>query len=345
MGPLLVHFAVMEGRSTPGQLVYRPDEYSFDFTGAGGRRPPGGRSLLVNDLQLEMAESGAVLYAWGLAPQTEWQARPLEVPKASSGGLLASPTRWPALGASVRVNWDRWPTYHDPDSGWICIGQHRSAGSAIVEYASGCMAVVDGDRLVAVWLKPADWEEKTERDSPALTAERYGNGYEISRPTDLTMDELRVWNTIRSELLVRVFEGRPVAVVERSWEGRPALAAEVTHTAPIRILGKGFWLTLLPRAAPDVLRKLGADSENYGAELWIIATTSAAVAEEVLRSVEESLGPDGIPPQSPCEAMSTVSDDHAVWWLHPERAEAEALGEVETLLSLVGWRLTTSSGR
>lgn len=210
--------------------------------------------MLVNDLQLEIDEDGTVLYPWGLAPETEWQVRSLGRPKPSPGLLTASPTRRLPVGASVRVNWDRWPTYHDPDAGWICIGEHQAHSSAVVEFASGCTAVLDDDRLVAVWLKPAEREESSRRDTPALTVERYGDGFEISRPKDLTMDELRVWDTIRLELLARAFEGRAVAIAERTWDRTPSLAAELTHIAPTDILGGAFWLTLVPRADSDILR-------------------------------------------------------------------------------------------
>lgn len=167
----------------------------------------------------------------------------------------------------------------------------------------------------------------------------YGNGFEIGRPDDLDVRELETWGAFRGELLARVFGGRSVAVAERSWSGTQPLTPMLTQYTATRILRKAFWLTVLEPADPNVLRELGADGDNWGGELWVVATPSVERAEELLRSIENSFAPDSQPPQASCEAMATVFDDHAVWWLAPQLAADEVRRAVDSVASAVGWRI------
>jgi hypothetical protein len=69
----MIQFAKSERSALAGQLLYRANEYSFDFEfeskdealfRAGDK---GTTSLLVGTLQIEIGiETGAALYVWGL---------------------------------------------------------------------------------------------------------------------------------------------------------------------------------------------------------------------------------------------------------------------------------------
>jgi hypothetical protein len=55
--------------ATNSSLVYRPEEFSFDITPA----PLSGfTSVLLDDLNLEVDETGKVVSVWGLCPHTRW---------------------------------------------------------------------------------------------------------------------------------------------------------------------------------------------------------------------------------------------------------------------------------
>jgi hypothetical protein len=319
--------------------VYRANEHSFDFIPAAGSPRRGGRSVLVNDLQLEIDEAGCVLYAWGLAPQTEWQAASLTMPAATPGALWAMPSRKIVAGASVRVDWARWPTLHDADNGVVCIGDAATSGTAAVRFAQGCVAVLEGNQLAAVWLRADRTDDEATRAGPALRLEPFGDGYLISEPAGLSVTDRAVWATIRSELAVRTFADRPVTIAERRYSRTPSLAGELAKAPSILLGGGGFWATPLPRADRAVLRDLATDSSNFGGDLWMLGTNDREVADAALRAALESLPLDATPSSSPCEAMSTVWDDHAVCWLHPTGAPQDVRGAVVELASSVGWRV------
>lgn len=175
--------------------------------------------------------------------------------------------------------------------------------------------------------------------SRQLTLTRYGNGFEIGRPDDLTVRELRTWSRFRGELLARAFGARSVAVAELSWSGTPPLAPILTDHPAESILDGAFWLTLLTDADPGALRQLGADSANWGGELWVIGSASVDTAETFLRSIADSFAPGADAPAASCEAMATVFDDHAVWWLAPEQAAEEVREVVSGVASSIGWRV------
>jgi hypothetical protein len=136
--------------AAPGDLVYRSDEYSFDTL----NRLSGVTSLLINDIQLEVTEQGAVSHVWGLCDHpSRWQASNLTAPIARGGALLCPASLTP--GVSIRLNDQRWAVRHDTRTGWIAIGDHKEAESdEVVEFQSNCRAVLRDGELVCLWLKP-----------------------------------------------------------------------------------------------------------------------------------------------------------------------------------------------
>lgn len=148
-----MRFAPIEAPPRRGTLVYRISERSFDFIHEGPS-PTGGYSLLVNDLQLEIDGSGRVLYPWGIAPRERWQQMSSGPPNPVEGGLRALFTTRPTLGTSQRLNKERWATAFDQHTGWVCVGNSRLTGDIAVEFATNCIAVISGEQLVALWLRP-----------------------------------------------------------------------------------------------------------------------------------------------------------------------------------------------
>jgi hypothetical protein len=144
----------LEPLSHPFDLEYIVEDYSFDSV----PRPPGGiTSLVINTLQLEIDRWGQVLYVWGLCPSVAWRDTDLE-PPSSSPGRLTVLLEQITPGVSVGVTEDsyEWSAYFNRSTGWVSL-QHPSASldtCTTVEFASHCVAMLAGERLVAIWLQP-----------------------------------------------------------------------------------------------------------------------------------------------------------------------------------------------
>jgi len=148
-------FAIIPGKVSLGiQLLYLKNEYSFYSENTPDLR---GVSVLVNDVELFFDDDGQILYVSGYCPYQEWQKTPLVVPAYLSAGLvLVSPEpKSVPSGTSIGINDlnSRWYVYVNVE-GWICIGDPADRGDQAVEFAPNCVAVLKGDFLVALWLKP-----------------------------------------------------------------------------------------------------------------------------------------------------------------------------------------------
>ncbi len=151
MGGGRLKFRPVEFPASSGSLIYRPDEYSFDFA----PRLPGGRSILMNDLQLEVSEQGLIVYVWGYCPYQTWvptRAMPDRIERAA---LAVSGIDQIPPGASTRLWDERMPMLWNAGAGWFFVGESvQSTAKPHLEFADGCVAVLDGEELVGLWLHP-----------------------------------------------------------------------------------------------------------------------------------------------------------------------------------------------
>jgi len=133
-------------------LVYRSDDYSFDIEPLDGT---GDTSIMINDLQLEIDHEGKIIYVWGLCPLIEYKETN-EFPHGyKPGSLVALLDKPPVLGISYRLNEDsRWPIYINKKKGWVCLGNSETKDKQLIEFAPNCVATIDGQELIAVWLHP-----------------------------------------------------------------------------------------------------------------------------------------------------------------------------------------------
>lgn len=133
-------------------LIYRNEDYSFDREPHDGT---GFTSIMINDLQLEIDEEGKIIYVWGLCPlilHEETNEVPSEYKACSLVALLNRP---PVPGISYRLNEDkRWPIYINKKKGWVCLGNPETKNKQLIEFAPNCVATMDGQELIAVWLHP-----------------------------------------------------------------------------------------------------------------------------------------------------------------------------------------------
>lgn len=136
------------------KLVYRPDDYAFS---AEPRPHNRSSSVLVNDLELIVdGPGGQVVLVEGYCPYQSWAVARLAPPASERAGLRVAGVEFlPGVANELDDPRTRdWPVSVDPESGWLCIGD-RTARHQGVEFAPGCVAVLDGETLVALWLRPA----------------------------------------------------------------------------------------------------------------------------------------------------------------------------------------------
>lgn len=150
----MITFHSAGGELSPGRLVYRRDEYSFDFA----PRSLGSRSIGIGTLQIGIDEDQRLVSVWGMCPYSTWREGRLTIPRLSSGAVVADGLADLPLGHTVPVDsGSRWPIVRDPNSGWICVGDHEvTKYDQFIEFASGCAVGLSGGELVGLWLHPDD---------------------------------------------------------------------------------------------------------------------------------------------------------------------------------------------
>jgi hypothetical protein len=133
-------------------LVYRPEEFSFDVTPSIA----GFTSVLLDDLNLEVDETGKVVSVWGMCPHTRWEEATLTPPKAAYGELFVLPDEPLQRAVSLRLTPDRkyHPTFVDSKNGWVEI-----RGASKPKLALGIMSGVIFEishlgEFCALWLHP-----------------------------------------------------------------------------------------------------------------------------------------------------------------------------------------------
>ena len=138
-----------------GTLVYVPNDYAFDFRTMV--KPDQHSSVQINSLQLAVNCDGTVLYAYGYCPLLKHRETDLFPPAASRpGGLFASRQKEWAPGIAYTIGGPTdWPVWINKKGGWVCLGEPRYKGPVeAIEFATDSIAVLDGTKLVAVWLRP-----------------------------------------------------------------------------------------------------------------------------------------------------------------------------------------------
>jgi len=132
------------------ELVYRAQEYSFD----SDPRPEGCiSSVVVNDLELEVDDEGVVICVTGLCPHLAWQRTERAPPPARRHVLRVIDQEW-VPGISKRLTSPgEWPMFVNRSVGYVCVGSPEGRGVGI-EFAPGCVAVLQDGQLLALWLRP-----------------------------------------------------------------------------------------------------------------------------------------------------------------------------------------------
>jgi hypothetical protein len=137
--------------STDNTLVYRPEDFSFDVE----PHLTGFASVLVNDLSLEVNETGKLIKVWGYCPHHAWTKSTVVPPSAKNLEVFAVSSERFLSGVSQSVNSDRrWPVYFDAQSGWVCLDSGRTATSYAEVLNGVIIGLDDHQQLAVVHLKP-----------------------------------------------------------------------------------------------------------------------------------------------------------------------------------------------
>ena len=140
-------------RISNGTLVYRPNDYSFAVEPVPDG---GGRSVLIDDLSLEIDKTGRVITVWGMCPHTRWKVAVLNPPQSDLREVFFISDSPLTDGASVRFNKPWWPVSVDSRSGWVCIAGGATPSSS-VEVLPGVILDLTKDRqLSSLWLRPRE---------------------------------------------------------------------------------------------------------------------------------------------------------------------------------------------
>ena len=138
-------------------LIYRAEEFSFDVVPSLSSFT----SVLVNDLNLDINESGLALSVWGLCPYTSWKITNLVAPKVDFGDVVLATKKPLHAGISLRMHQGLyWPVLVDPSSGWVVLASGNEAFSR-AKILSGVILETDRHhRLCNVWLRPDKLPER-----------------------------------------------------------------------------------------------------------------------------------------------------------------------------------------
>lgn len=130
----------------------------FEYDGFEALDAPRQTAPLVvsKTLSLEFnVATGRILYLWGYSPKETWKKGEVSDPSPAKGAVFVEfDDRKPEPGVGIDVDtlFDVQEVF-DANTGWVLIGVHNA--DQAVEIATGIVLGLDGDKLVAVWLKPS----------------------------------------------------------------------------------------------------------------------------------------------------------------------------------------------
>jgi len=137
-----------------GQLIYVPEDYSFDYNAEN--RHGAEYTIQLDTLQLAVDGDGRVLYPWGYCPLIRFAVTE-HIPPSSRRGILVVECADNFIpGISVGLHNDAgWPVAINRQEGWVCIGDPSVPELCeAVEFANSAVAVLSEGKLVALLLRP-----------------------------------------------------------------------------------------------------------------------------------------------------------------------------------------------
>lgn len=141
----------LAGLLPSAELIYRDEEYSFDMNPSLQRRFT---SVSVDDLNLEIDESGEVVGVWGMCPYTRWKDTKLDPPDAQPDKLFFISDRPLQRGVSIQLNSDKyWLTCVDFNSRWVHIKGRTNPVAAVKVFHDVIVELDGAGQLCSLWLR------------------------------------------------------------------------------------------------------------------------------------------------------------------------------------------------
>lgn len=129
-------------------LHYDSEDYAFDMEPVVNAVA---FNLVLNYLNLSVDLDNKIVQIWGYCPYTSWMPKSITVPEYVKGELIVMSELKP--GFSYSINQDEREIYVNYNTGWICIGNPEKKNNA-VEFINDCIAILEDEELVSLWLKP-----------------------------------------------------------------------------------------------------------------------------------------------------------------------------------------------
>lgn len=147
---------VEPGCPVAGTLRYRAADYAF----ATEPRPiTSGASLTINEIELMLDDLARVVAVEGYCPHPGWRKSVLHAPVSRPGILhvISETAVTPGVAVGIQSTAYRWAVLVDPASGWVRLGYDAPENDRDgVEFAPGAVAVLNGNSLRALWLRPQE---------------------------------------------------------------------------------------------------------------------------------------------------------------------------------------------
>lgn len=134
-----------------GELVYVINENSFDFKPSRNSDI----TLMIGYIYLGIdSETKLAQQIWGYNSKSSWIEKSLKIPTCYKGELILAEEIEAGLSRRL-VECGKWQTSYDKGTGWVCIGNECiSLNEVAIEFAKNTIAVLDGEKLKSIWLRP-----------------------------------------------------------------------------------------------------------------------------------------------------------------------------------------------
>lgn len=145
-----------------GRLEYDTDSYSFNYVYDAHAQSDGRSWICYGCIEVAIdLKNGQLLGCSGLSNIFKW-SRVFAKPHANilHRRLFISDHHLLVSGVAY--------TYPDEacsntcssfSNGWFRIGESNTTAGSAVEFASGCIATIYGDKIAAIWLHPSNWRQ------------------------------------------------------------------------------------------------------------------------------------------------------------------------------------------
>lgn len=137
-----------------GELLYLKDEYSIFFV--ENKHINALTSLVINTLEIMVAEEGVLSRVQGYFPILSWKNRSLPIFQSQEASIYVDDKSFNiekniGIGQSISKEW---PIYYDENTGFIFIGKNIDQALDCVEFCTGCYLSICDGYINGLWLKP-----------------------------------------------------------------------------------------------------------------------------------------------------------------------------------------------